>query len=187
MWHTHQVHPIQYVNDCLINLGTILPHDDTDPDRSAKSKLAMSYDTTKILWRDIFQEEYAKPGAMYRGPAPGEKDLLSSESYEEFGFQKMFTMTLDSMFIGPFVWHQVMEGIVQCHLDSEYKDQRNTKLLFESPIEMGRKSMLTVPYIHTQFQITTEKENFVSLTVTKSAQVRHFVNLLCSKLWYLIT
>lgn len=171
MWHTHQVNPTAYIHDCLSNFGTILPHDDTDSDRSVESRLSLSFDTTKTLWRDAFQEEYSKPGAMYRGPAPGERVLLSSESYEEFGFEKMFNLTLDSLSIGPFIWPKVMEANVQAHLVSKFKRSVNSKLLFEAPIELGRKSILSVPYINRQFQITTEKENYVAMTVVKSAQV----------------
>ena len=55
VWHTHQVHPVCYAKDCQKILGAILPHDDTDPDRSEDSKLNTSFTTTQQLWRDAYK------------------------------------------------------------------------------------------------------------------------------------
>ena len=64
IWHTHQVHPLIYTDDCLEILGHLLPHDDTDADRSEGSKLDTFFRRTADYWQMHYQEPYSKPGAM---------------------------------------------------------------------------------------------------------------------------
>ena len=66
VWHTHPVHPVCYAKDCQKILGAILPHDDTDPDRSEDSKLNTSFTTTQQLWRDAYNTDYCIPGSIGR-------------------------------------------------------------------------------------------------------------------------
>ena len=70
IWHTHQVHHHKYVSDCMKNLDTILPHDDSVTDRTDGSMLTNSYKNTLMLWNKIYLEDYPKFGAMYRGDPP---------------------------------------------------------------------------------------------------------------------
>ena len=42
MWHTHQLHPVEYSFDCEVMFEKIFPHDDTVNDRSHGSKLVTS-------------------------------------------------------------------------------------------------------------------------------------------------
>ena len=62
VWHTHQVHPLAYQDDCQNILGSVLPHDDTDPDRTEGSKLDVSFKTTQELWKSTFGIDYCQPG-----------------------------------------------------------------------------------------------------------------------------
>ncbi|GMT28513.1 hypothetical protein PFISCL1PPCAC_19810, partial [Pristionchus fissidentatus] len=39
IWHTHQVHPLNYSRDCISIFGCLLKHDDSVNDRSKNSKL----------------------------------------------------------------------------------------------------------------------------------------------------
>jgi len=62
IWHTHKVHPVSYAEDSKRFLGRMLPHDDTDPDRSEGSKLDTSFSMTKHLWTTAYGTEYSIPG-----------------------------------------------------------------------------------------------------------------------------
>ncbi|XP_062621927.1 uncharacterized protein LOC134283491 [Saccostrea cucullata] len=72
IWHTHQLHPFAYKDDTIRLLGKVLVHDDTTVDRSPDSKLTLSTIDTRRLWREMYQEDFNTPGAMYRGPSPDE-------------------------------------------------------------------------------------------------------------------
>ncbi|XP_061178879.1 uncharacterized protein LOC133187497 [Saccostrea echinata] len=72
IWHTHQLHPLAYKDDTTRLLGKVLVHDDTTVDRSPDSKLTLSTIDTRRLWREMYQEDFNTPGAMYRGPSPEE-------------------------------------------------------------------------------------------------------------------
>ena len=67
IWHTHQVHPSEYINDTMNILNMILPHDDSVNDRSDGSRLNNSYGNTVKLWHLFFKTSFQAPGAMYRG------------------------------------------------------------------------------------------------------------------------
>jgi hypothetical protein len=73
MWHTHQLMTVAYRHDVAAILGYVLNHDDTDTDRSPGSKLTESFENTRQLWKDAFDEEYTVSGAMYRGTPPAGK------------------------------------------------------------------------------------------------------------------
>ncbi|XP_061192853.1 uncharacterized protein LOC133201068 [Saccostrea echinata] len=70
LWHTHQLHPINYAKVTKSLLGRILVHDDTVTDRSPGSKLSVSDKNTRRLWIETYHEHFSKFGAMYRGDSP---------------------------------------------------------------------------------------------------------------------
>ncbi|XP_062592625.1 uncharacterized protein LOC134254077 [Saccostrea cucullata] len=70
IWHTHQLHPIDYARVTKSLLGRILIHDDTVTDRSPGSKLSVSDENTRKLWLETYHEQFSKFGAMYRGDSP---------------------------------------------------------------------------------------------------------------------
>jgi hypothetical protein len=70
IWHTHQLLPKIYANETSGLLGYVFPHDDTTSDRSPGSKLTVSGDKTRQLWRDLYGEDFFFSGAMYRGDKP---------------------------------------------------------------------------------------------------------------------
>ncbi len=55
IWHSHQLHPLNYRNDTKRMLGKLFNHDDTVNDRSAGSKLCVSDAKTRELWRQLYQ------------------------------------------------------------------------------------------------------------------------------------
>ncbi|XP_078436875.1 glycine-rich domain-containing protein 1-like isoform X2 [Wolffia australiana] len=70
IWHSHQLHPQSYSEDLLEILGRILPHDDTDSDRSKGKKLDVGFSETTKRWEEMFGRRYWRAGAMYKGNAP---------------------------------------------------------------------------------------------------------------------
>ena len=76
IWHSHQLHPIEYFNDTLSFLGEIFNHDDSVNDREPDSKLNRSDEATRELWKQAFNEEFTQPGAMFRGEPIREGDLF---------------------------------------------------------------------------------------------------------------
>ncbi len=67
IWHTHQLHPMEYRVDTEAFLGYVLNHDDSTTDRSPNSKLSKSDTKTRTLWRKTYEEALPVPGVMYRG------------------------------------------------------------------------------------------------------------------------
>ena len=91
-WHTHQIQPILYQNETKAILGHVLPHDDSVNDRTPGSKLNNSEEITRKLWKKTFNQDFSRPGSMYRGMPPNgrlfslndsafQNDLLMGESY----------------------------------------------------------------------------------------------------------
>ena len=78
MWHTHQLHPVEYSFDCEVMFEKIFPHDDTVNDRSHGSKLVTSYSETQRLWSKAFGEDFFFAGGMYRGPPPDQHEYTNS-------------------------------------------------------------------------------------------------------------
>lgn len=67
VWHTHQLHPIDYQHVTESLLGCLLTHDDTDCDRNPGSKLFDAYKRTEKNWRELYNESFAISGAVFRG------------------------------------------------------------------------------------------------------------------------
>nr|XP_011457180.2 uncharacterized protein LOC105349186 isoform X2 [Crassostrea gigas] len=67
VWHTHQLHPIDYQHVTESLLGCLLTHDDTDCDRNPGSKLFDAYKRTERNWRELYNESFAISGAVFRG------------------------------------------------------------------------------------------------------------------------
>nr|CDJ80361.1 Protein of unknown function DUF1399 domain containing protein [Haemonchus contortus] len=67
VWHTHQVHPLNYLRDCTAIFGSLLKHDDTVNDRTKGSKLLKGEALTKKLWATHFEEPFWRRGCMFRG------------------------------------------------------------------------------------------------------------------------
>ena len=70
IWHTHQLHPVEYQVDTVKYLGSLFNHDDTVTDRSEGSKLYNADVKTREHWKSFFNEGFATFGAMYRGKPP---------------------------------------------------------------------------------------------------------------------
>lgn len=89
IWHTHQLHPIDYERVTKSLLGWLLIHDDTDSDRNPGSKLSNAYEETRKLWQEEYNESFIKSGAMYRGDSPkGRLYLLTKQDIEGFSGRK---------------------------------------------------------------------------------------------------
>ncbi|VDL79693.1 unnamed protein product [Nippostrongylus brasiliensis] len=70
VWHTHQVHPLNYLRDCTAIFGSLLKHDDTVNDRTKGSKLLKGEALTKKLWATHFEEPFWRRGCMgHNAPA----------------------------------------------------------------------------------------------------------------------
>ena len=151
-------------------LGKILPHDDTDADRSENSKLATSYETTKQLWEANGYGEYYKPGAMYRGKAPDEKNLLPSLITKDFGADKIITMILRAVSIGPMVWPEECHAEVQVNLYTQGA-KRNPSLIHEGSWLLGSKSVLDWTNIDASFEMNIGKQNYIGMNVIDSPEV----------------
>ncbi|XP_074302590.1 glycine-rich domain-containing protein 2-like [Silene latifolia] len=70
MWHTHQLYPDSYCKDMKELIGGVLPHIDSDPDKSKGSRLDTGFNETTQRWEQTFGFSYWKAGAMSRGDIP---------------------------------------------------------------------------------------------------------------------
>lgn len=73
IWHSHQLHPINYQKDTKKLFNRVFNHDDTVNDRSPNSKLSLSDIVTRNLWIKTYNETFSMYGAMYRGEPPERK------------------------------------------------------------------------------------------------------------------
>jgi hypothetical protein len=53
IWHSHQLHPLEYKKDTDKILGHLLSHDDSVNDRSEGSKLISSVDLMNSKWFEV--------------------------------------------------------------------------------------------------------------------------------------
>ena len=83
IWHTHQVHPLQYQAETTNVLGFVLKHDDSVNERSEGSKLNNADNVTRRLWQDLFKVPFARPGSMFRGNPPQGKLFPLSSRYQK--------------------------------------------------------------------------------------------------------
>lgn len=83
IWHSHQVHPLEYNRDTRAVLGFVLKHDDSVNDRSEGSKLNNADDVTRKLWYETFKVHFARPGSMFRGNPPHGKLFNLTEKYQK--------------------------------------------------------------------------------------------------------
>lgn len=98
MWHTHQLSPASYCADTKQWLGYTLNHDDTTTDRSPGSHLNQSFEQTRQLWSDTFQENYSIPGVGYRGPQPrGKLMKISQENINNYKDKMMTCVSMDKV------------------------------------------------------------------------------------------
>ncbi|CAL1535156.1 unnamed protein product, partial [Lymnaea stagnalis] len=70
LWHTHQLYPLLYKEDTEKLFGKIFNHDDSVTDRNEGSKLFNADLATREAWKEVFNENFALFGAMYRGENP---------------------------------------------------------------------------------------------------------------------
>ena len=82
VWHSHQVHPIEYAKDTNAVLGFVLKHDDSVNDRSEDSKLNNADALTRKLWYEAFKFSFARPGSMFRGNPPQGRLFNLTEKYQ---------------------------------------------------------------------------------------------------------
>lgn len=89
IWHSHQLHPANYANDTTKLFQRVFNHDDSVNDRSPNSKLSLSDADTRLLWKNTYNENFALPGAMYRGnPPDGKLYKLTRENLFRVCFKK---------------------------------------------------------------------------------------------------
>ena len=85
IWHTHQLHPLEYQADTVKYLGQLFNHDDTTTDRSEGSKLNKADKQTRKHWENIFKDSFSRFGAMYRGKPPeGVLDEIKPDDLNPF-------------------------------------------------------------------------------------------------------
>ena len=60
IWHSHQLHPIEYKKDTQRILGYLLSHDDSVNDRAPGSKLSSSGDLMGLKWQEVLFLSYHK-------------------------------------------------------------------------------------------------------------------------------
>ena len=97
VWHSHQLHPLTYKRDTTAVLGKMFNHDDSVNDRAPNSKLNMSDDQTRKLWKDTFQGEFPQAGCMFRGEPPfGELHLVTPDQVMAVS-SKMAEITINSV------------------------------------------------------------------------------------------
>ena len=147
MWHTHQVHPLSYVIDCKVILGSILPHDDDVDDRSSDSKLTKSYEETKKLWKSMFEEEYAKPGAMWRGESPVGKLLETSYCREGYNLKTINVLKDVSVSFDSLVKEESRTfkiAIFHEFRDLQLLSKTRRKLLYSENIVMEKEKKVVV-------------------------------------------
>ncbi|XP_074301792.1 glycine-rich domain-containing protein 1-like [Silene latifolia] len=70
MWHTHQLYPDSYCKDMKELIGGVLPHIDSNPDKSKGSRLDTGFTETTQQWEQTFGFSYWKAGGMSRGDIP---------------------------------------------------------------------------------------------------------------------
>ncbi|KAL9978858.1 hypothetical protein ACROYT_G016438 [Oculina patagonica] len=71
IWHTHQLHPLNYKRTTAELLGKSLHHDDTV--RGRRTPASVFYDFSERKTREVWKAaglRFAKAGAMYRGDPP---------------------------------------------------------------------------------------------------------------------
>ena len=76
IWHSHQLSPASYSKDMIVLLGTLLGHDDTDPDRTESGKVAVGFSSTTSLWEETFGIRYAKATTMNRDSVPSPLSIV---------------------------------------------------------------------------------------------------------------
>ncbi|XP_041022531.1 glycine-rich domain-containing protein 1-like isoform X2 [Juglans microcarpa x Juglans regia] len=99
IWHTHQLHPVDYCKDLSEVLGKVLEHDDMDSDRTKGKKLDVGFSGTTKQWEETFGRRYWRAGAMYRGSAPSPlttttclSDMTGKEVVASDEFQKIIQL-----------------------------------------------------------------------------------------------
>ena len=97
VWHSHQLHPAVYKKDTTNVLGRMFNHDDSVNDRAPDSKLNRSDVKTRELWKQIFHEDFAQWGTMFRGePSYGKLDLVSRSQVFQVS-SKRASVTLNNL------------------------------------------------------------------------------------------
>ena len=98
-WHTHQIRPFLYQKETKVILGHVLPHDDSVNDRAPGSKLNNSDEITRKLWRQTFEEEFSRPGSMFRGIPPNGKllSLISNTIQDDLLMGKSYLLELENL------------------------------------------------------------------------------------------
>ena len=171
MWHTHQVHPIEYAKDTNMLLGMILPHDDSVNDRSEGSKLNNSYAMTVQFWKDAFGgEAFQKSGAMFRGSPPGGMLAdIPSKMDKELLDKKEVNLVLEKLEIPGFSWNEPTKATVEIRLESYSHGQPTlSKSLIKMPWTVGDGKGFTSSKLQLQFKLSSRFANFLEVNVNGS-------------------
>lgn len=103
MWHTHILASVtKYNDDCKAIMGKLFHHNDSLNDRSEGSVLDVSYRATHQLWMDVYGEEYAVQGGMYRGEPPAAFFLVNWVDKRSCNLDRESTLSTSQE--GPAEW-----------------------------------------------------------------------------------
>ena len=169
VWHTHQVHPLGYIDDCIKFLGQLLPHDDTDADRSKGSKLDISFKKTASEWQKLYKVPYSKPGTMYRGQSS--KGILKAVTDEEnLMMASIYDVTYEVEKL------QISFPLLQTHLNlkvivtlkSVSRDKLKRKLVLASlDRQLGPDVGLDIDLSQLHFHAKTNDRSFLQVAIKK--------------------
>ena len=169
IWHTHQAHPVIYIEDCFKILGQLLPHDDTDADRSEGSKLSNCYKKTADAWQNRFQETYPQPGTMYRGessrgklePVTTEENLMLASIFDiEYTIEKLkITM--------PMLQKQTDLKVIVTLTSTNAKGEKSQLELASINSQLRSNIPLDIYLSHVHFSTRTSQQSFLQVTIKK--------------------
>jgi hypothetical protein len=139
IWHTHQVHPLEYAEDCQVILGFTLPHDDSVNDRNEGSKLNNSYQVTIDLWKSNFKASFTKPGAMYRGAPPdGKLFPLTADRVRQIKSFKRFDIKVRQLEIDSFTWPEPEDAqVIAYRAAYRHGRQHSRKEIYSQTWKLG--------------------------------------------------
>ena len=176
IWHTHQVHPVIYINDCFKILGQLLHHDDTGADRKEGSKLYNCYNKTVEDWENMYQEPYPQPGIMYRGesskgklkPVTEEENLMLASVFDiEYKVERL-------KIVMPMFQKQTDLKVIITLSSINAEGVRSQKELASMECQLIPNLPLDIDISHFHFHSRADCQSFLQLTFKKFVK---FINV----------